>query len=81
MLQVERKYTFLICTPKECNIFMRDIIEIWNTELAPYVIMTTMASKITNLTIVYWTVFFRRRSKKTSKLRVTGRWIPRSNGQ
>ena len=36
------------------------------------VIMGAMASQITNLTIVYSTVFFRRRSKKTSKFRVTG---------
>ena len=31
-----------------------------------------MASQITSLTIVYSTVYSRRRSKKTSKLRVTG---------
>ena len=36
------------------------------------VIMTTMASQITSLTVVYSTVYFRRRSKKTSKPRVTG---------
>ena len=36
------------------------------------VIMTAMASQITSLTIVYSTVYSRRRSKKTSKLRVTG---------
>ena len=36
------------------------------------VIMTTMASQITSLTVVYSTDFFRRRWKKTSKLRVTG---------
>ena len=36
------------------------------------VIMSAMASQITNLTIVYSTVYSRRRSKKTSKLRVTG---------
>ena len=35
-------------------------------------IMSTMASQITSLTIVYSSVLFRRRSKKTSKLRVTG---------
>ena len=34
--------------------------------------MGAMASQITNLTIVYSTVKFNRRSKKTSKLRVTG---------
>ena len=34
--------------------------------------MSVMASKITCLTIVYSTVYSRRRSKKTSKLRVTG---------
>ena len=37
-----------------------------------YVIMGTMASQITSLMIVYSIVFFRRRSKKTSMLRVTG---------
>ena len=36
------------------------------------VIMGAMASQITSLIIVYSTVYSRRRSKKTSKLRVTG---------
>ena len=36
------------------------------------VIMSAMASQITNLTIVHSTIYSRRRSKKTSKLRVTG---------
>ena len=36
------------------------------------VIMNAMASQITSLTIVYSTVYSRRRSKKISKLRVTG---------
>ena len=36
------------------------------------VIMDSMASQITSLTIVYLIVYSRRRSKKTSKLRVTG---------
>ena len=36
------------------------------------VIMSTMASQITSLTIVYSTIHSRHRSKKTSKLRVTG---------
>ena len=36
------------------------------------VIISTIASQITSLTIVYSTVYSRRRSKKTSKLRVTG---------
>ena len=34
--------------------------------------MGAMATQIASLMIVYTTVFFRRRSKKTSKLRVTG---------
>ena len=34
--------------------------------------MITMASQITSLTIVYLTVYSMRKSKKTSKLRVTG---------
>ena len=37
-----------------------------------YVIMSAMVSQITSLTIVYSTVYSRRRSKRTSKLRVTG---------
>ena len=48
------------------------------------VIMGSMASQITSLTI-YPNRLFRRRSKKKSKLRVTGlcdgRWIPRTKGQ
>ena len=36
------------------------------------VIMGAMASQITSLTIVYSSVLFGRRSRKTSKLRVTG---------
>ena len=36
------------------------------------VIMSTMASQITAVSIAYSTVFFRRRSKKTSKFRDTG---------
>ena len=36
------------------------------------VIMSVTASQITSLAIVYSTVYSRRRSKKTSKLRVTG---------
>ena len=36
------------------------------------VIMIAMVSQITSLTIVHSTVYWRRRSKKTSKLRVTG---------
>ena len=36
------------------------------------VILTAMASQTTSLTIVYSIVYSRRRSKKTSKLRVTG---------
>ena len=35
-------------------------------------IMSAMASQITSLTIIYSTIYSRRRSKKTSKLRVTG---------
>ena len=49
--------------------------------------MSTMTSQITSLTFVcLLNHLFRRRSKKTSKLRVTGicagdRWIPRTKGQ
>ena len=44
------------------------------------VIMTTMASQITSLTVVNSTVLFRHRSKKTSKLRVTGLCAGNSSG-
>ena len=46
------------------------------------VIMSTMASQITSLTIVYLavSVVFGRRSKKTSKLRVTGLCAGNSSG-
>ena len=43
------------------------------------VIMSAMMSQITSLTIVYSTVYSRRRSKKTSKLRVTGLWAGNSS--
>ena len=36
------------------------------------IIMSTMGSQITSLTIVYSTIYSRCRSKKTSKLRITG---------
>ena len=42
--------------------------------------MGTIASQITSLTIVYKTRLFRRRSKKTSKLRVTGLCMGNSPG-
>ena len=51
------------------------ICVIWYVSVCPYycaVIMSAMASQITSLTIVYSTVYSRRRSKKTSKVRVTG---------
>ena len=41
-------------------------------------IIGAMASQITSLAIVYSTVYFRRRSKKTSKLRVTGLFVGNS---
>ena len=48
----------------------------WHTQYPPShyndVIMSAIAPQITNLTIVYSNVYSRRRSKKTSKLRVTG---------
>ena len=40
--------------------------------------MATIASQITSFTIVYSTVFFRRRSKEISKLRVTGLCVENS---
>ena len=42
--------------------------------------MTTVASQITSLTIVLLNRLFRRRSKKTSKLRVTGLCVGNSPG-
>ena len=46
----------------------------WCEFIAHYndVIMSSMASQITSLTIVYSSVYSRRRSKKMSKLRVAG---------
>ena len=44
--------------------------------------MSTIASQITGVSMVCATIFFRRRSTKTSKLRVTGhRWLPLREGQ
>ena len=43
------------------------------------VIMSAMAFQITSLTIVYSTVYSRRRSKKTSKLRVGGLGVGNSS--
>ena len=51
------------------------ILPIWRAAyIAHYndVIMSAMASQITSLTIVYSNVYSKRRSNKTSKLRVTG---------
>ena len=42
--------------------------------------MGAIASQITSLMIVYSTIFFRRRSKKTSKFRVTGLYVGNSPG-
>ena len=42
--------------------------------------MTTMASQITSLTIVYLTVYSGADKKKTSKLRVTGLCVANSPG-
>ena len=47
-------------------------ISVSNLEHYSNVTMDMMASQITSLMIVYSTVYSRRRSKKTSKLRVTG---------
>ena len=56
------------------NIGMNDV---WITQCDDFthyndVILSAMASQITSLTIVCWTIYSRRRSKKTSKLCVTG---------
>ena len=42
------------------------------------VIMSVMASQFTSLTVVYSIVYSRRKSKKTSKLRVIGLWAGNS---
>ena len=42
------------------------------------VIMSAMASQITSLTIVYSTTYSKHRSKKTSKLCITGLWVGNS---
>ena len=44
------------------------------------VIMSAMASQITSPTALYSTVYSRRRSRKTSKLRVTGLCVGKSPG-
>ena len=51
----------------ECSVGLLAGIHHYN-----YVIMSAMASQITSLAIVYSTVYSMRRSRKTSKLRVTG---------
>ena len=68
------------CYMKLSHIFSHDDIMTWKG--FPYywllitvvsgVIKNVMASEITGVSIVYSTICFRRRSKKTSKLRVTG---------
>ena len=47
------------------------------------IMMSTMASQITGVSIVFFQPFlFSRKSKKTPKFRVTdGQWIPRTKGQ
>ena len=62
---------------RPCTCLKRNKIEsvyrwIYNQYHYNDVIMSEIASQITNLTIVYSTVCSRRRSKKTSKIRVTG---------
>ena len=70
---------------KQLQIMKRsELIQVWTEAhtLNPYttrsaqhhndVIMIAMASQITSLTVVYLTVYSKRWSKKTSKLRVTG---------
>ena len=58
-----------------CFIVNKNVIRCWNQTLYHYinVILSAMVSQITRVSIVCPTVFFfRRRSKKTSKLRVAG---------
>ena len=50
----------------------RDCDVTWLTSHYNGVIMSALASQITSITIVYSTVYSWHRSKKTSKLRVTG---------
>ena len=52
--------------------FLRVLINLTSPRDYNDVIMSMMATQITSLTIVYSSVYSRCRSKKTSKLRVTG---------
>ena len=46
------------------------------------IMMSTMASQITGVSIVFAAILLSRKSKKTPKFRVTGgQWIPRTKGQ
>ena len=56
-----------IVTQMRANMMLLQIKSHYND-----VIMSVMTSQIISFTIVYSMVYFRRRSKKTSKLRVTG---------
>ena len=63
------------CTLDWIPYCQNEVITSWNqSPISHYddVKMGTMTSQINNLTIVYSNRLFRRRSKKTSKLRVTG---------
>ena len=65
-----RNLTYLARGPWKINI----LIPRYMAYITHYndVMMSALASQITSLTIVYSTVYSRRRSKKTSKIRVNG---------
>ena len=63
-----------ICVTRPQWVILRDL-SLGSISHYNDVIMSMMASQITSLTIVYSTRLFRRRSKKTSKLRVAGLFV------
>ena len=66
------QYTFYVIFHFKISSFVLSPIAIFYHEYYGDVMMGAMASQITSLTIVYSSCLFVRRSKKTSKLRVTG---------
>ena len=85
LMVISQKILTLVFLAKVCKLQIYDYSSIyqggkddWNQELPHWqsrhysdVIMSTMASQITSLTVVYSTMYLRRRSNKTSKFRVT----------
>ena len=61
---------YYVIMPNSISFHMESLV--WARLHYNDVIMSAMASQITSLTIVYSTIYSRSRSKKPSKLRVTG---------